>query len=63
MRKIIMDVDTGSDDAIAIILAVMSGKLDVVGICAVNGSRPVDNASDNTLRVLHLLKRERCLSY
>ena len=58
MRKIIMDVDTGSDDAIAIILAVMSGKLDVVGICAVNGSRPVDNASDNTLRVLHLLKRE-----
>ena len=58
MKKIIMDVDTGSDDAIAIMLACYSRKLEIVGICSVDGSRPVDNATDNTLRVLHLINRE-----
>ncbi|MBR6956987.1 MAG: nucleoside hydrolase [Erysipelotrichaceae bacterium] len=58
MKKIIMDVDTGSDDALAIMLAILSKKLEVEAICSVEGSRPAENAADNTLRVLHLLNRE-----
>lgn len=54
-KKVILDVDTGSDDAIAIILAVLSQKLDVVGITVTQGNRPLENCVDNTLRVLDLL--------
>ena len=39
--KVIMDVDTGSDDAIAIMTALRSPELDVLGICTVNGNQPV----------------------
>lgn len=56
--KIILDVDTGSDDAIAIMTAVMSDELDVLGITTVNGNRPVMNTTENTLRVLDLLKSD-----
>ena len=42
-KKIILDVDTGSDDAIAIMTAVLSDELDVLGITTVNGNRPVMN--------------------
>ncbi len=55
-KKVILDVDTGSDDAIAIMTAVMSEKLEVIGITTVNGNRPVDNTTENTLRVIDLLK-------
>lgn len=34
-KKVILDVDTGSDDAIAIILAVLHPDLDVLGITTV----------------------------
>jgi len=54
MRKVIMDVDTGSDDAVAILCAVLSGQLDVVGICT-ECLLPIQVTTDNTLKVLHLL--------
>ena len=57
-KKIILDVDTGSDDAIAIMTAVLSDELDVLGITTVNGNRPVMNTTENTLRVLDLLKSD-----
>ena len=41
--KVIMDVDTGSDDAIAIMTALRSPELEVLGICTVNGNKPVEN--------------------
>lgn len=53
--KVILDVDTGSDDAIAMILAMMSPKLDVIGVCSVNGNREVKLTTLNTLRVAELL--------
>ena len=37
-KKVILDVDTGTDDAIAIMTAVMSENLEVLGVCAVNGT-------------------------
>lgn len=54
-RKIILDVDTGTDDAVAIITAVLSPEFDVLGITTVNGNRCVDFTTENTLRVVELL--------
>ena len=38
-RKVILDVDTGADDAVAIMLALLAPELEVIGICSVNGNR------------------------
>jgi len=51
-RKIIMDVDTGSDDAIALVMAMLSEDLDCIGITAVNGNVEVKLTTDNSLRVV-----------
>ena len=56
--KVILDVDTGSDDAVAIMLAACSEELDILGITVTWGNRPVENCVENTLRVLELLGRE-----
>lgn len=56
--KVILDVDTGSDDAIAIMTAVKSEDLDVLAITTVNGNRPVPNTTENTLRVVDLLESD-----
>ncbi|MCF0111411.1 MAG: nucleoside hydrolase [Erysipelotrichaceae bacterium] len=57
-RKIIFDVDTGSDDALAIVSALLCPEaFEVLGICTVAGNRPLPNTTDNTLRVLELLGR------
>lgn len=50
--KIIMDVDTGSDDAIAIMAAVLSPDIEVEAICTTWGNQCVDFTTDNTLRLL-----------
>lgn len=55
MRKLILDVDTGSDDAIAILLAVLSGEFDLQGITVCWGNRPVESCTKNTLQVLELI--------
>ena len=54
-KKVILDVDTGTDDAIAIMTAVMSENLEVLGVCAVNGNRGIDFTTENTLRVIEYL--------
>ena len=54
-RKIIFDVDTGSDDAVMLILGLLSPEFDVVGISTVNGNREVKLTTDNTLRVIDML--------
>ena len=38
-REVILDVDTGSDDAIALIAAMANPDFEVLGIMAVNGNR------------------------
>lgn len=58
MKKVILDVDTGSDDAIAIMMAVLSGKLDILGITVTWGNRPVEDCVKNTLKVLELLGKK-----
>lgn len=63
MRKIIMDVDTGTDDAIAIMCALAAEELDVVAICSVNGNRGITYTTENTLRLLEYLGREEVPVY
>lgn len=57
-KKIILDVDTGSDDAVAIMLAALSPEIDLLGVVAVKGNQPLTNTLENTLRVVELLKME-----
>ncbi|WP_236789630.1 nucleoside hydrolase [Amycolatopsis sp. GM8] len=56
-RPIILDVDTGTDDAIAIMIAGLSTEIDLVGCTTVWGNHAVDRCTDNTLRVLDLIER------
>lgn len=57
-KKIILDVDTGSDDAIAIMLAIKSEFFDILGLCAVTGNRGIEYTTENTLRVVEYLDSE-----
>lgn len=50
--KLILDVDTGTDDAVAIMLAALHPDLDLRACTVVNGNAPVTYCTDNTLRVL-----------
>jgi inosine-uridine nucleoside N-ribohydrolase len=54
-RRIILDVDTGTDDAIAIGLAVYSAAVDLVAVTTVAGNVILPFTTYNTLRVLHLM--------
>jgi len=49
---VILDVDTGVDDALAILFAVKHPGLDVLGISCVAGNAPLAQVVDNTLRIL-----------
>lgn len=57
-KKVILDVDTGIDDAIAIMLALSSQELEVLGITTVSGNIDLASATRNTLKVLKLIQRE-----
>lgn len=50
MRKIILDVDTGTDDAIAVMAAIQSPDIELLGLCSVHGNTCVENVTINTLR-------------
>lgn len=54
-RKVILDVDTGSDDACAIMLAYLHKDIDLIAVCTVKGNQPLKNTTENTLRVRELL--------
>lgn len=53
--KMILDVDTGSDDAVAIMLAVLHPRVELLGITTVAGNKEINFTTDNTLRVVELL--------
>lgn len=54
--KVIIDTDPGADDALAILLALASPELDIVGVTTVCGNVPVGQATKNLLRILSLVK-------
>lgn len=49
---VVLDVDTGVDDALAILLAVRHPRLDVRAISCTGGNAPLVQVVENTLRVL-----------
>lgn len=55
VMNVIMDVDTGVDDAMALAMAVASPDIDLVGVTTVAGNVPLGQATSNTLRVLDYL--------
>jgi inosine-uridine nucleoside N-ribohydrolase len=55
--KVILDMDPGIDDAIAIIIALESVDIDVLGISTVNGNIGSRLGALNTLKILHTLGR------
>lgn len=54
-RKIIIDTDTGTDDSVAIMAALLSKKIEVVAVCAVWGNLPLEHTYRNALKTLHLV--------
>ncbi|MCC3356137.1 nucleoside hydrolase [Bacillus sp. REN16] len=55
MKKVIFDVDTGIDDAMAIAYAVNSPELDILGLTTSYGNVAVEEATRNTLAVIEKL--------
>ena len=57
-RKIIIDTDPGQDDAVAILLALASPELEVLGITAVAGNVPLPLTSRNARVICELAGRD-----
>lgn len=57
MRKIIIDTDPGQDDALAILLALASDELEVLGITAVAGNVPLSYTTLNCRKICELAGR------
>ena len=56
-EKIIIDTDPGQDDAVAILLALASPELEVLGITTVAGNVPLPLTTLNALKILELAGR------
>ena len=56
--KVLMDVDTGLDDAIAIIMALHSSEIEIIGITTVSGNVTARVAALNTLGILRVMGKE-----
>lgn len=57
-RKIIIDTDPGQDDAVAILLALASPELEVLGITAVAGNVPLARTQENARRIVELARSD-----
>jgi len=57
MTAVIFDCDPGQDDAAALLLALASPELQVLGICTVGGNVPLALTSMNALKVVELAGR------
>ena len=55
--KILLDMDVGVDDTLAILLALRSPELEILGITAVAGNVPLEHTANNVLRVLEAAGR------
>ena len=58
MIPVILDCDPGHDDAIALLLALASPELELVGVTTVHGNQTLEKTTDNALRVLAFAGRE-----
>ncbi|MDQ3884320.1 MAG: nucleoside hydrolase [Thermoproteota archaeon] len=56
--RVLMDVDTGIDDAIAIMMALQSPEIEIVGITTVSGNVTARAAGHNTLAILRAMDKD-----
>lgn len=54
-RKVILDVDTGTDDAVAIMFAALHPDIELLAVTTVSGNVGIAHTTDNSLRVLDAL--------
>ena len=54
-KKMILDLDTGVDDALALAYAVADPEVDLIGIVASYGNNLLDVCAENSLKLLELL--------
>jgi pyrimidine-specific ribonucleoside hydrolase len=54
---VILDCDPGHDDAIALLLALASPELELLGVTTVHGNQTLEKTTANALRVLDLVER------
>jgi len=62
-QKVILDVDTGCDDAVAMLLAGHHPALEFIAVLPVHGNAPLADTLDNTLRLLSAGKLEHVPVY
>src|SRR5205823_14996289 len=55
---ILLDCDPGHDDAIALLLALASPEVELLGVTTVAGNQTVEKTTANALRVLELAGRD-----
>jgi purine nucleosidase len=55
MKSVILDVDTGIDDALAIAYALNSPELEIIGLTTCFGNGPIEHTTRNTLVILEQL--------
>src|SRR5881275_1391422 len=55
---ILLDCDPGHDDAIALLLALASPEVELLGVTTVAGNQTVEKTTANAIRVLELVGRE-----
>ena len=58
MKKFIIDADTGSDDAVAILLALQHPQTEVLGITVVSGNVPLAQGITNTLSTVEIAEQK-----
>ena len=59
MRRVIIDTDPGTDDALALMMALNSPDLSVEGITTVGGNATLSETTDNALRLMEYLEGPR----
>ena len=57
-KKVIFDCDIGCDDAVALAALLMADNVDVTAVTTVFGNRPVDNTTDNALRLISFMGKD-----
>jgi len=51
-RKLLIDTDCGIDDAVALLIALASPEIEIIGITTVSGNVGVEQVTENVLRLL-----------
>jgi len=57
-QRILIDCDPGHDDAIALLLALASPEVELVGVTTVAGNQTLDKTTANAIRVLDFIGRD-----